>query len=286
MIKERGGIGDDKRLSEKEDKSFRKGDKGHTRDGSHFYSQKMSDKCFTCDETGHVKTNGPKGTFLIQYFACEKFVNMTPYERFNVLKQKGFCFQCLYPGAKHTIGTCQRDFTCKNTSHDKYPQKKHVLVCQEHCSDDENKKTFAEYKSRFTDRQKMQLKEFSKSIKLSFHVDTTELNSYQIKCKPNNDDLITDSAIYTLQTIRVDKELYTLFFDSGCSDLVSRYDAVKRMKNNASSELESPLPLGGVGDIKVESPHGIYQIRLPLHDKSYAVMSGISLDKITGKLPM
>ena len=110
-------------------------------------------------------------------------------------------------------------------------RKKHVLVCQEHCSDDENKKTFAEYKSRFIDRQKVQLKEFSKSIELSYHADTTELNSYQIKCKPNNDDLITDSGIYTLQTIRVDKELYTLFFDSGCSDLVSRYDAVKRMKN-------------------------------------------------------
>ena len=96
---------------------------------------------------------------------------MAPHERFSTLKRKGLCFQCLYPGAKHTNGTCQRDFTCKHVSHEKWSQKKHVLVCQEHCDEEENKKIFDEYKSRFIDRQKIALKEFSKEIIISFHAD-------------------------------------------------------------------------------------------------------------------
>ena len=68
---------------------------------------------------------------------------MNPKERLQVLKNKGHCFQCLFPGAlqskgKHSEGQCQRDFTCKNKAHEKYPIKKHVLVCHEHRNDAEN----------------------------------------------------------------------------------------------------------------------------------------------------
>ena len=59
---------------------------------------------------------------------------MAPKHRFQKLKNKAYCFECLFPGAsqdkgKHHDGMCQRDFACKHKSHDKYPIKKHVLVC-------------------------------------------------------------------------------------------------------------------------------------------------------------
>ena len=43
--------------------------------------------------------------------------------------------------------------------------------------------------------------------------------------------------------------------------------------------------IGGVGDIKVTSPHGHYSVRLPIHDGRLATFSGVCLDVITGPLP-
>ena len=93
--------------------------------------------CSFCGEQGHIATNGPGNTKIIQYFTCEKFTQMAPQARFQELQRKKLCFQCLYPGAnstsgKHQEGHCQRDFTCQHESHNKYPKRKHVLVCQEH----------------------------------------------------------------------------------------------------------------------------------------------------------
>jgi len=41
-------------------------------------------------------------------------------------------FNALASSGKHAEGRCQRDFTCPHPSHHKYPVKKHVLVCEEH----------------------------------------------------------------------------------------------------------------------------------------------------------
>ena len=38
--------------------------------------------CYICGNTNHTATNGPRGTKVIQYFACKKFVKMNPSERF------------------------------------------------------------------------------------------------------------------------------------------------------------------------------------------------------------
>ena len=100
--------------------------------------------CCICGEDGHVATVGPGYSKIIQYFACKRFVEMTPDERFMELKTKRLCFQCLLPGAssydgKHREGKCQRDFVCKHPSHQRYPRKKHVLVCNEHKNNQENK---------------------------------------------------------------------------------------------------------------------------------------------------
>ena len=59
----------------------------------------------------HIATNGPKGTKIVQYHARQKFLDMDPKDGFHKLKNKGYCFQCLFPGAsqvkeKHHDGMC------------------------------------------------------------------------------------------------------------------------------------------------------------------------------------
>ena len=133
-------------------------------------------KCHICRKEDHVPTEGPRAIKLIQYFTCEQFVEMTPADWFQLLKKKGLCFQCLYPGAKitdteHSEGRCQRDYTCMGTSHDKFPTKKHVLVCAEHKDAEENKTIFELYKYKCILKQNhIQLPEFSREIELSFHL--------------------------------------------------------------------------------------------------------------------
>eukprot|EP00794_Sanderia_malayensis_P002416 gene2416-2788_t len=82
--------------------------------------------CYICDSGGgqnnHLVTSGPAGKKIIQYHTCHKFAEMSPANRFAVLKANGFCFQCLFPGAymssgKHNEGKCQRDFSCPHPSH-------------------------------------------------------------------------------------------------------------------------------------------------------------------------
>ncbi|MCJ8344516.1 hypothetical protein MJH12_03175, partial [bacterium] len=165
--------------------------------------------CSFCGEVGHAKTNGPKGSYLVQYFACRKFVESTPAQRFRVLRSKGLCHQCLFPGAKqsegkHSNGNCQSYYTCTHESHNKYPCKKHVLVCQDHSDAEENIQLLNNYKSKYVLNQKS-IEEFSKNIKLSFH------NSYKVsidksatnKQKDDDNDIITNSGIYILQTIKI-----------------------------------------------------------------------------------
>ena len=128
-----------------------------------------SNVCFICNKTDHVATSGPNNTKLIQYFSCEKFVNMSPYERFRTLKQTNLCHQCLFPGAeistgRHREGRCQRDFVCTHESHDLYPIKKHVLVCDAHKTLTQNEELLQQYKARCI--RSNALPDYSKNIKL------------------------------------------------------------------------------------------------------------------------
>ena len=67
---------------------------------SHFVGGSNTEPiCYFCEESeDHVATNGPRGTKIVQYFACRKFAEMSPNERFKELRRKGYCFQCLFPG--------------------------------------------------------------------------------------------------------------------------------------------------------------------------------------------
>ena len=53
------------------------------------------------------RTPDHRGQSLVQHFCYKKFVELTPAGRFNLLREKGLCHQCLAPGApsntsKHT----------------------------------------------------------------------------------------------------------------------------------------------------------------------------------------
>ena len=65
-------------------------EKAHVgRYNNHFTgNSSMKPKC--CEETEeHIATNGPKVAKIVQYSACQKFVEMAPKDRFQKLKNKG-----------------------------------------------------------------------------------------------------------------------------------------------------------------------------------------------------
>ena len=87
----------------------------------------------------------------------------------------------------------------------------------------------------------------------------------------NLNKTIENAAIYTLQTIQVDGNRFTIFYDTGCSDLVMRFKAIEKLGKRAVQEYKGPISIGGVGDLKIDSHRGIYQIRLPLYNGRDAI---------------
>ena len=247
-------------------------------------------KCSFCGEMGHYETKTYDGSSLVQYYACKKFVEMNPLERYKELRKLGLCYQCLFPGAiqnkgKHANGMCQIDFTCQHPSHDRYSMKRHVLVCHDHRNTDENKKILDHYKRKFI-LQRPDIPEFSKELKLTFMSKQSHIsNSKNSETLTTDDSIISDNGIYMLQRVQIGDKKFTLFFDTGCSDMVAKHEAIIKIGKRARLEIEGPTTLGGVGNVKMESKHGIYQVRLPLVNGKDAVLAGVCLDKITNQFP-
>ena len=248
-------------------------------------------QCSICDATGHFSVSGNDGTKLIQYFACEKFALMTPQQRFNSLKNKGLCFQCLLPGAlswegKHRYGNCLKEFACQHPEHDKYTRKKHVLVCEEHKDTDLNKELLQKYKEKCILRHRSAaLPDFSKNIQLTFYYKTESTSATKRLKESRNEDTINDHGIYQLQTIQIKGQSYNIFYDTGCADFVSKKSAIDRIGERAALECEGPMTIGGVGNLKMTTPHGIYTVRLPLRNGGDALMTGMCLEEITATFP-
>ena len=144
--------------------------------------------------------------------------------------------QCLFPGAaqdkgKHKDGKCQRDFVCPHPSHENYSVRKHVLICHEHRNLQANQDLLNNYKEKFINKQP-ELPLFAKEIKVTF------LSSYRSdKSKEDTPDgENTEEAIFMLQNIMVDNQEYSIFYDSGCSQMVCRYDAIQRMCLKSKTE--------------------------------------------------
>ena len=167
---------------------------------------------------------------------------------------------------KHSDRKCQKDFSCKNTSHDKYPNKRHVLVCHEHRENTENEQLLLEHKNRCIMKQN-KLAAFSRDLKLTFHMNQQQPGDYKHLRSSQ------ESTIYILQTIKVNKQNYFLFYDTGCCDMVSRYAAIKSIRSGAKQESSIPISIGGVGNTQVKSNHGIFLVKLPLFNGSKATFS-------------
>jgi len=248
-------------------------------------------KCSFCDETGHYEVTSAQGHKFIPYYSCKKFVELRPLERYKELRNRGFCYMCLWPGAsqntgKHSDGSCQSQYVCKHPAHDRYDRKKHVLVCHEHRNNEENKKSLDLYKSRYI-LNRSDAPEFAKDMKLSFVSQQTFISTPTGQEQMSNDDtIVAENGIYMLQRIQVGDQEFTIFFDSGCSDMVAKHDAVVRLGERAKQIMKGPISLGGVGNLKTESKHGVYQIRLPLNNGRDAVLAGVCLEQITNTFPV
>ena len=200
---------------------------------------------------------------------------------------------CIFKTGKHNEGKCQRDYVCPHPMHQRYKNKKHVLLCEEHKDCEENAKILESYKTKCILRENdVPIPTYSKEIKLSFHAAINDVEE-----KVNNKDVIASSsalytkdtlpkALYQLQIINVDGKDYSIFFDSGCGDFVSRKEAVREIGLRAKQIYDGPLQLGGVGGVVTESRHGIHSVTLPLYDDSNVCFSGICLDQITREFPM
>ena len=73
----------------------------------------------------------------------------------------------------------------------------------------------------------------------------------------------------------------TIFYDTGCGDMVCKYSTVQRLSREAQQECKCPIELGGVGNILTKSFPGIYQINLLLISQAEAILSGVCPENIT-----
>ena len=248
--------------------------------------------CFLCGAKDHTITVDHFGRKVIQYFSCKAaFVDITPKDRFKSFLTKGLCYQCLAPGAlvgkgKHSDASCYDKFVCKNKSHNKYPRKLHVLLCEEHKNDASNVELLEKYKKENIYNLKTPVPQFSKQIKLSF-VCNTRSKTEALSNRRSDPSEVVDSSVYILQTIAVENHKLNIFFDSGCGDLVSKKEVISKLEEvgKAALVIPGPIALGGIGNLKTESSHGIYKVELAMADGNSAIMSGVCLDRVTSKFP-
>jgi len=202
-------------------------------------------------------------------------------QRFEFLVKNNLCFRCLFPGAlvstgKHREGRCQRDFICPHESHDFYPIKKHVLVCEEHKTNQQNEELLQQFKSRCI--RNPRLPDCAKNIKLVHHVN---VQAYGYHANTND---ANETAIYQLQQISINNQTYLVFYDTGCSDeIVVSTNAIKSLKQNAKLKFNGGINLGGIGGESTMSS-GIYSVQIPANG-SNAVLNGPALERITHTFP-
>ena len=209
-----------------------------------------------------------------------KMFKFLPWLRCKLIDDKGFCRQCLYTGVRKGHKLCHDTYKCKHPSHSSDKEGYHVLVCEKHKTTSENDKLLKKYKDEVIQKYESELPASSKKIKISFHNQANFVGISDEQDCPHR-------SIFMLQTINVQGEHFNLFYDSGCGDLVCKKSAVDKLAALGRAErlLPGPITLSGVGDKKTICQEGVYKITLPLSDGSEATMSGLCLDRVTGKFP-
>ena len=235
-------------------------------------------KCVLCGKTDHVPTITNHGNKVINYFACYLFVSKTTKQRFELIKKKRFCFQCLTPGLKpgHS-GNCFDKYKCPHESHKGFSQGLHILICDRHKENPENIDLLKEFKSKYITFPNSPHRDFSRNLSLTCHYETDV-----------DDEESEDMALYIFQTIRVKNDDYNLFYDGGCGAGVLMKMAVDKLvaEKRGKQTVKGPITLYGVNEQKSTCEHGKYQIALPLHDGQTARIHGICVDKITSTFPI
>ena len=98
---------------------------------------------------------------------------------------------------------------------------------------------------------------------------------------PNSQEISDqEKAIYVLQTIKVEQQEYSLFYDSGYCDVVSQYAAIKSIGKGSSKEFSGPVILGGVDNAEITPSHGTCQVKLQLFSGNDTVLSCVCLVNI------
>ena len=168
--------------------------------------------CSFCGQDDHVVTISEKGKSIVNYFACKTFVDMNPKQRFEELKRKNSCFQCLNPGLKRSHkGFCFNKYICPDESHKRFPTGIHVLACDRHKNDKRNIDLLEDYKLKHIINSKIPYKDFTKKISISFHVDREGGNSFKVSGE-NKEDESLDTALFLLQTIQIEGKRYAFRF--------------------------------------------------------------------------
>ena len=247
----------------------------------------MTLPCHICGQTGHIVSVNRGGRKFIDYYSCKMFAEMTGSERQDHLRSKGFCLQCLVPGAKADSNhKCFSKYKCPNAYHNSYPKGIHVLLCSAHKGDHKNIELLKEFKEKIIAKRSDKFPNFTKNIGLvcrSVSVAASQTVTFPGVPADKIIPDVRDNAGFQLQTISVGEFTLNLFFDNGCGDLVIKKSAIDKLASLGLAVLEvpGPLELKGVGDHLTISEHGAYSICLPLKNGKYITMSGICLDRVT-----
>ena len=256
------------------------------------YVATPNNKCKACGGS-ECENKGDEG---FEYVKCKEFRKLTCNERLERMKKVKVCFQCLQ---SHPFrAECENDFVCKNEWHKKFNKGFHVLVCQEHEQEEENKKLLEKYKVKIF-KNKENFPQSFVVIPPVYKVggDTTrhqfEGNEEQkdtTRHQSEEEEEQKDLATFMLQRIKVkDKDgkdkFINLFYDSGCSESNCRKEATTKLGDRAREITPGPLHLFGVGNSIVTAEHGEWEVSLPLADGGEAKISGLCLDQLTHKLP-
>ena len=153
-----------------------------------------------------------------------------------------------------------------------------MLVCDEHKDHKENVEVLEKYKSRCM--KSPSLPDFSKEIKLSFHS-----HSHSAQSSTPLRDSIRDNGMYLFQTITINNNRITIFFDSGCSDFIVSTKAVRLLGPMATKFSNIEVNCGGIGKT-ITTSNGSYSVTLPTHDGTMVCLSGICLENITEDFPI
>ena len=150
---------------------------------------------------------------------------MNPKQRFEFLKRKKFCFQCLGPGRKKDHpGRCFDKYKCPHNSHTG-TRGVHVLICDAHKNDEANKQLFELYKEKCIINNDI-YPEYSTGITLH-----AEDMTYTVEPDTHESDSVSDEVrgMYMLQTIMVFGRKINVFYDNGCGDMIIVKEAWERL---------------------------------------------------------